>query len=44
MDLYQASLEQDGNKIESNANALEEAKTKANKALVMHNFGDPFNT
>ena len=44
MDLYQASLEQNGKKFESHSNALEEADAEENNALVMYNSNFPINT
>ena len=43
VDLYQASLEQNGKQFESHSNALEKANVKVNKALVMHNSNAPIN-
>ena len=43
MNLYQASLKQNGKKFESHSNALEEANAVANNVLVMYNSSAPIN-
>ena len=44
MDLYQATLEQDGNQFESNSNAFEKANAEVNNAFVMHTSSTQINT